>query len=174
MKPFTYKTQLNSKFHLCYCVCFLSPEPLDGYVTSWKCVSSSGTSFVDGGMKFSGETKALIVPKCGYYYFSSSVTFFLKPIAEVFHKMSITRNCSSTDVQKIDVIGYSSSTKNNSRITTYTDNVILLCAGSTVQVVIPSKVPCCGYGAYSYMNGFLVAEANCTTPHAKDHAMLVY
>lgn len=125
-------------------------------------------------MKFNHTLKALIVPTCGYYYISSSISFRVANKGDVYHKLRVTRNCPQRGKQILEVYGYASAPRNYSQVTTYVDEVLMLCAGSTVQVIIPDSVPCCGSGLGSYMNTFLVAETNCTSEHAQDHAMTIF
>ena len=143
-------------------------------MTSWKCIGDSGGPFVDGGMKFDNQQKALIVPTCGYYYISSSVTFSPSVQGSVFHKLRITQDCPETSRRQIEAIGYASTSIKYKYVTSHVEEVVMLCENSQIQVIIPSTVPCCGYGGASYMNMFLVAESNCSASHAREHAMLVF
>ena len=146
---------------------------IPGYITSWKCFTNSGSAFVDGGMKFNHTLRALVVPTCGYYYISSSVNFFVDTEGVVFHKLKVTRNCPQGK-QILEVFGPASSPRSKSQVTTYADEVVMLCAGSTIQVIVPHNVPCCGIGLRSYINAFLVARSNCTSEHAQEHAITIF
>ena len=125
-------------------------------------------------MKFDIKQRALVVPTCGYYYVSSSITFSLSARGSVFHKLRITQDCPDTSKRQIEAIGYATTSIKYKYVTSHVEEVLLLCENSQVQVIIPSTVPCCGSGTGSYMNMFLVAESNCSASHAREHAMTVY
>ena len=57
-------------------------------------------------MKFDIKQRALVVPTCGYYYVSSSITFSLSARGSVFHKLRITQDCPDTSKRQIEAIGY--------------------------------------------------------------------
>ena len=144
---------------------------IPGYITSWKCIGGNGRPFVDRGMSFDHSHKALIVPTCGYYYISSSITFSLPTKGDVFHKLRITRECPGVNQAPLEVVGYASTANMHSHVTSHVEEVLLLCEGSKIQVIIPDTVPCCAVGGSSYINSFMVAESNCT---AREHAMTIW
>lgn len=69
---------------------------------------------------------------------------------------------SDASLQTATVVGHTTVGQDNKEAASYVDQVVMLCAGGTVQVSIPDTAPCCGEGKYSYINAFMVKETACT------------
>ena len=167
------------------CTCCLiaaSPPEPRGYQQKWKCSEFGGGrqahAFVDGGMIFNQTDKSLRVPTCGYYHIFSQVLFELteRPSDEidhttVFHMLKFERNCKSwPEMQPNLVLGKSSLHFGEFQsATTYTGDVIKLCAGGRVWVEIPNDpngIPCCPKGDEhaTFLGAALVAKTTCHWP----------
>ena len=147
----------------------------EGYQTSWVCANKSD-AYVDGGMFFSQKDKKLYVPTCGYYYVSSHVFFQSDSSVSdsgsnyVRHQISIERNCSYSDDWLLlrSYSSLSATPEKVGRTTTYIGDVVKMCAGGTISVIIPNDRynPCCAYGRSqtTYLSAFMVAETTCDPP----------
>lgn len=126
-------------------------------------------------MIFNQTDKSLHVPTCGYYHVFSQVLFELeRPSAvdhtTVFHMLKYKRNCNRQERQPNLVLGKSSLHVGEFQsATTYTGDVIKLCAGGRVWVEIPNDpngVPCCPKGdeQATFLGAVLVAKTTCHWP----------
>lgn len=127
-------------------------------------------------MFFNQKDQKLYVPTCGYYYVSSNIFFqsdssvSTSDVKYVRHQLYIDRNCSYADDIHI-IRSYSSFTASPQlvgRTSTYTGDVVKMCAGGSIFVYIPEDQynPCCPYGRSqtTYMSAFLVSETGCEAP----------
>lgn len=151
-----------------------------GYQQRWQCCeyaitpSHNAHAFVDGGMIFNQTDKSLRVPTCGYYHVFSQIYYRIDPdtVSEnsrsVYHLLRFERNCSSwPDFTPVTVMGKTSVTRDDT--TTYTSDIIRLCAGGKIWVEIPdlpNGVPCCPMGDEqgTFIGAYLVAETTCHWP----------
>ena len=158
-----------------------------GYQQMWKCTEIQTQShrptvhaFVDGGMCFNQTDKTLGVPKCGYYMVTSQILFSmddqsLSESKSVYHLMKFRRNCGSNSIDPtITVTGKSTVgpyTENSHAgvVTTFTSDVIKLCAGGKIWIEIPqweNGIPCCptGDAQGTFITAILVRESTCHWP----------
>lgn len=151
-----------------------------GYQQRWKCKefresSRHGPAFVDGGMIYNQTDKSLYVPTCGYYHIFSQILFNIEASDDavdhttVFHLIKFRRNCGDwPDSSDVSVLG-KASVHENDMTTTYTGDVIKLCAGGRVWVEIPSGlngVRCCPTGDEhaTFLGAVLIAKTTCHWP----------
>lgn len=150
-----------------------------GYQQRWQCCErSSGAghnphAFVDGGMVFNQTDKSLRVPVCGYYHIFSQIYYNIRDesvqnFASVYHLLKFESNCSSWS-PSISVIGRNTVSRNRAQTTTYTSDIVHLCAGGKVWVEIPdgtNRVPCCPVGDEegTFIAAYMVAQTSCHWP----------
>lgn len=153
---------------------------MKGYQQRWQCCeytltpSHNAHAFVDGGMIFNQTDKSLRVPVCGYYQISTQIYYQIDPATltnksrSVYHLLKFERNCPSwPDNNPVTVIGKSSVSRDDT--TTFTSDVMRLCAGGKVWVEIPdlpNGVPCCPIGDEqgTFISAVLISETNCHWP----------
>ena len=136
-------------------------------------------AFVDGGMCFNQTDKTLGVPVCGYYMVTSQILFrmdqhALQESKTVFHLMKFKRNCGSHGTEvvvtgKSTVGPFSAENFHAGVVTTFTSDVVKLCAGGKIWVEIPdggNGVPCCPTGDQhgTFITAVLVRESTCHWP----------
>ena len=159
-----------------------------GYQQRWKCndvyVDSrhqvQEQAFVDGGVWFNQTDKSIYVPTCGYYMIYSQVLFVihgqsLTHSATVFHNLNIKHNCTwesdTGPIQlqaKASIAPYGTENEGGGVATTYTADVVHLCAGGSVWVEIPdgaNGVPCCprGEDKGTFLGLILLANTPCSS-----------
>ena len=153
-----------------------------GYQSSWVCANKSG-AFVDGGMYFDLRTKKLHVPldTCGYYHVSSHVYFQSDNAASaskyVRHQLILKRNCNyAHEADTVILRSYSSlvsDSQSYGRTSTSVSDVVKMCKGGSIQVIIPSDPsnPCCPYGRSqsTYLSAYMVSETSCNASIPMDH-----
>ena len=154
---------------------------VNGYQQRWQCCEFStipnhnSHAFVDGGMIFNQTDKSLRVPACGYYHVFSQIYYRIDDSSvnkstPVFHLLKFERNCASwPEYNPVSVLGMSTVQSNGATTTTYTSDVIRLCAGGRIWVEIPygkNRVPCCPMGDEegTFLGAYLVAETTCHWP----------
>ena len=130
-------------------------------------------AFLDGGMTFSHENQTLKFPKCGYYYISSQVLFLYSAIDNQnnnnknnsHHVMEITPNCPPYKMEKISRFSFSSLIgRQNVKTSTYISDVVKICEGGSVRVIVPTyRNLCCASGDShsTHISAFLISEFNC-------------
>ena len=126
---------------------------------------------MDGGMIFNHTDKRLYVPKCGYYYISSQVYFQVSQTERKYveHQMRVERNCPKADFNDFHIDGLSSISESSRATSTYTGQIVKLCAGGRIYIQIPDSIPCCADGRLEHLTffgAFLVAETSCSWPPA--------
>ncbi len=156
---------------------------MHGYQQRWQCCEYAITpshgqnphAFVDGGMVFNQTDKSLIVPTCGYYHVFSQIYYQINGASmlnesyrSVYHLLKFKRNCPSwPEYNPITVMGKSAVARDDT--TTYTSDIIHLCAGGKIWVEIPDfndRVPCCPMGDEqgTFIGAYMVAETSCHWP----------
>lgn len=162
---------------------FSTAEIRQGYQQRWQCCeyytahNHNAHAFVDGGMIFNQTDKSLRVPTCGYYHVFSQIYYHIDDNSfqapkSVFHLLKFERNCSMwPQYNPISVIGTSVVTQNRVSVTTYTSDIVRLCAGGKIWVEIPDGahgVPCCPMGDEegTFIGAYLVSETACHWPPA--------
>ncbi len=142
------------------------------YQTTWDC--KEPLDAIAGGMNFSKDSNELIFPVCGYYYFSSQVLFKYmddnsnnkhgNAMFGAHHIVQINSNC-GLHTQVYNRNSYSSITERNyQRTTSYLSDVVKMCAGGTIKILIPVRDSrCCAYGGVtdSFFSSFLIQKASC-------------
>lgn len=127
-------------------------------------------------MTFNQTDKTLRVPTCGYYHVFSQIYFQINEKSDtkhnnrsVYHLLKFERNCSSwPEFNPITVLGKTAVATDDT--TTYTSDIIRLCAGGKIWVEIPdfrtNKVPCCPIGdpLGTFIGAYLVAPTTCHWP----------
>ena len=145
-----------------------------GYGTSWVC-NNGNDAFVDGGMYFNVLEQKLFVPRCGYYYISSSIFYQSDSSITnddpkyVRHEVNIQRNCGSSRDDRLTLRSYSSfdaTPQNFGRTSTFVGSVVKMCTDGSISVLIPRNQPCCPIGRdqSTYLSAFLVEESSCEPP----------
>ena len=131
-------------------------------------------------MYFNQKTKKLHVPACGYYYISSHIYFQSDSSVSssdskyVRHQLDIKRNCGYND-DFLRLRSYSSlaaTPTNLGRTTTYIGDVVKMCRGGSISVIIPDQYnPCCPYGRSqtTYLSAFMIADTTCEASRVLDH-----
>lgn len=157
--------------HACHTICIFVHTlglPLQGYQSTWKC--NHQEDLVAGGMNFSQDTQELTFPLCGFYYFSSQVLFQFSSRVEgnagqsARHGIEVTPNCDSYR-RSFYLYSYSNLAEIQYRKTsTYLGDIIKMCAGGTIRLIIPtSQNLCCAHGGSmnTHFSAFLVHETIC-------------
>ena len=157
-----------------------------GYQQRWLCNDvyvndrhqMQEQAFVDGGVWFNQTDKSIYVPMCGYYMIYSQILFMmdhtLTESVTVYHNLKIEHNCSwESDTGPIQLQAKASIApyddhRNGGVSTTYTADVVHLCAGGRVWIEIPdgpNGVPCCPRGEESgtFMGLILIANTPCSS-----------
>ena len=132
-------------------------------------------------MYFNQKDHKLYVPTCGYYYISSNIlfqsdsTYSNSDSKYVRHQIAIVRNCSYSDDWLL-LSSYSSlsaTPETIGRTTAYIGDVVKMCTGGTISVIIPddNNNPCCpnGQSQTTYLSAFMVAETSCDASIVLDH-----
>ena len=143
------------------------------YQTAWEC--DHRYDMVAGGMNFSKDTQELIVPTCGFYYFSSQVMFQYpgrdqrnnniqnNADKSAQHRVEITPNCafSGTYIRS----SYSNlAEKLYHRTSTYLSDIFKMCEGGTIKILIPiDHNLCCAHGDFmdTFFSSFLIQKTSC-------------
>ena len=126
-------------------------------------------------MIFNQTDKSLRVPVCGYYHIFSQIYYnindeSIRPSTSVYHLLKFESNCSSLSLYNpISVIGRNTVSSNRAETTTYTGDIVHLCAGGKVWVEIPdgiNRVPCCPIGDEegTFISAYMVAQTSCDWP----------
>ena len=147
----------------------ISADP--GYQGKWSCNVNQGGSFIQGGMNFSEQEQRLFFPTCGYYYFSSQISFLYSsddspqnnPKPSVQHGIEVHPNCAPLDTYYR--YSHSSLPLNKSIGTsTYIGDVVRVCEGGSVKILLPTSGLCCarGDGSGTYISAFLIQESDCS------------
>ncbi len=125
-------------------------------------------------MNFSQDDEQLYFPTCGFYYVSSQVLFQYSLIdnepnqnLSVFHSIHIKPNCDS-DNRNIQHYLHSHSSlvqKEYYKVSTYIGDVVKICTGGWIKIIIPKKRNlCCAQGdsMRTHFSAFLVQETECS------------
>lgn len=145
-------------------------RPYIGYKTYWNC--NSGNSFVRGGMSFNQDDQSLYFPTCGYYYISSQVLFQYSTTDNrpnqnfsARHGIEIRPNCGRHDPLHY-LYSYSSlAQKEHVRTSTFIGDIVKICEGGSIRIVIPDRSNlCCAQGEsmMTHFSTYLMEETDCS------------
>lgn len=122
-------------------------------------------------MNFSKDSRELVFPEFGYYYFSSQVMFRYitnNPNNEdtkygIYYIVRVQSNCGRKIVYSIN--SYSSITERSfKRTSPYLSDIIKMCEGGTIQILITVRESlCCAYGFQlsKFFSLFLIHKTSC-------------